>query len=176
MITHEELTEMNELLGVNQWEIDLDNHIPNTYVAKIINSFLDEKLPSGKICCLASGLGDREHWLLQNSKKDRVFYVSDLYTNKILNKIELSINQKFNKKCFVSFKKPVNQINIPYINNYFDGAMSVGSMDVLNNDELNKHISEMLRVLKINGTGVLCYNLIITPLNIYRSFFHHSKK
>lgn len=180
MITHEELTEMNELLNLNQFEIDLNSHIPNTYFAKIINKFLEEKLPSGKICSLASGLGDREHWLLQNSEKNRVFYVSDLYTNKILNKIELSINQKFNKKCFVPFKKPVNQINVPYKNNYFDGIMSVGSMDFLNNDELNKHISEMLRVLKINGTGILCYYQLITPKKIVaeliKKLFYKSKQ
>ena len=105
-----------------------------------INKFLDLNLSKGKICSIASGFGEREHWLLKNQIKKRIFYASDLFTNKELNKLGMYLNKKYKKKIFVSNKKPVSATKLPYKNHEFDSIYSGSVLFALSNNSLSSNI------------------------------------
>lgn len=163
-ITNKELQEIQKISSTkNPIKLSVQTQYPDKFSEKI-NIFLDEVLPAGKTCSVASGFGEREYWLLKHQKLKRQFYASDLIFFKELKNIEIFIKKNISKDCFKSIDHSVDAISLPYKENMFDSVFSGSVIYALSNDQCERHLREIIRVMKPSGVGVVwCYSWI-TPI------------
>lgn len=167
-----ERIKINELTEFCQYSYPMED-FKNIFKQNFLNignfekglcKLLDENLPSGDICSVASGEAVKEYYLLKNQTKSRNYYCSDLFYDKQLNLASELVKEKNIKNRIFAYEEPVNAIKLPYKDNRFDGCFVAGVIYSLDDDELIKHISELLRVTKKNGKIIFWCLSFIPPL------------
>ena len=135
-----------------------------------LNRFLDQELPQGDICSLASGTGAREVWLVDRASRRRFFHLSDLFYHEYLMQCRPIFISAGCADSMHLATEPVNVTALPYPDQMFDGLFAGSVLYALNDSEVVQMLSEVHRVLKHGGTAVIwCYSYI-TPLDRLRAW------
>ncbi len=112
---------------------------------------------SGRVLNLAAGDGRFNNILLENASEVVAVDIDE-------NELELLRKECIDKNSLVTITADITK-KLPFDDNYFDGVFCTGTLHLFDMNTIEGILSEISRVLKLNGTIVLDFATDITRVD-----------